>query len=282
MIQITTLQPIDYLIVGHLAVDIIGNTKRLGGTAAYSALTARAMGLRVGVVTAWGAELPLGPLQGIPIASFPTEKSTTFENIYTPEGRVQVVRHVADRLDYYHIPETWRQPSIVQLGPIAQEVEPSLVRSFSSALIGITPQGWLRDWGRDGFIHPAEWPEAAFVLQRAGAAVVSFEDLDGDEERIAELALHSRVLAVTESDQGARLFWNGDVRRFRAPEVEEVDPTGAGDIFAAVFFARLYSTRDPWAAARLATQVSAISVTRPGLEGIPTTEEINACMVEVI
>ena len=56
---------------------------------------------------------------------------------------------------------------------------------------------------------------------------------------------------------GARLYWNGDVRRFRPPSVKEVDATGAGDIFAAAFFTRLYITRDPWEAARFATPLSA-------------------------
>jgi sugar/nucleoside kinase (ribokinase family) len=63
--------------------------------------------------------------------------------------------------------------------------------------------------------------------------------------------------------------------------VDEVDPTGAGDVFAAAFFSRLFTTRDPWESARFATLLSAHSVTRPGLDGIPTPEEINACLVEV-
>jgi sugar/nucleoside kinase (ribokinase family) len=63
--------------------------------------------------------------------------------------------------------------------------------------------------------------------------------------------------------------------------VKEVDPTGAGDVFAAAFFYRLHATRDPWEAARFATQLSAYSVTRPGLEGIPTQEEVEESMVEV-
>jgi sugar/nucleoside kinase (ribokinase family) len=62
----------------------------------------------------------------------------------------------------------------------------------------------------------------------------------------------------------------------------EVDATGAGDIFAAAFFTRLYLTRDPWEAARFATQLAAYSVMRVGLEGIPTPEEIQACRVEVL
>jgi sugar/nucleoside kinase (ribokinase family) len=184
-------------------------------------------------------------------------------------------------LDYYHVPEPWRNAGIVHLGPVAQEVNPSLVRNFPSALIGVTPQGWLRSWDKAGRVFKSEWPEASFVLQRAGAAVISVEDLEKDENRIDEMAAMCRILAVTEGQEGVRLFWNGDVRRFRPPSVHAVDETGAGDIFAASFFARLYTTRDPWEAARFATQLSAISVTRPGLTGIPTREEIEACMVEV-
>jgi sugar/nucleoside kinase (ribokinase family) len=169
----------------------------------------------------------------------------------------------------------------VHLGPIAQEVEPSLVRNFATALIGITPQGWLRTWNSQGQVIPNEWPEAAFVLQRVGAAVISSDDIEGDEEHIEEMAASCRVLAVTEGDQGVRLYWNGDVRRFRPPQINYIDETGAGDVFAAAFFTRLYTTRDPWEAARFATHLAAHSVTRPGLSGIPNSKEIEACKVEV-
>jgi hypothetical protein len=281
MMEITTLEPIDYLMIGHLTIDLTSDGPRLGGTTAYSALTVQALGLRVGIVTSWGAELPLGRLQTIPVASFPAEVSTTFENLETPSGRVQYVRSVAPRLDYYQIPEPWRNANIVHLGPVAQEVEPGLVRNFPSSFIGVTPQGWLRGWGKDGRVYMTEWPEASFVLERTGAAVISAQDLDNDENRIDEMAASCSVLAVTEGSQGVRLYWKGDVRRFRPPEVERIDTTGAGDIFAAAFFVRLYMTRDPWEAARFATQLSAISVTRRGLASIPTPEEIDECMVEV-
>jgi sugar/nucleoside kinase (ribokinase family) len=282
MHPITPLQPVDYLVIGHLARDITPAGPRLGGTAAYAALTAHALGLRVGIVTSWGEEAPHPVLRRLPIASFPSESSTTFENVATPEGRIQFVHFVAPRLDFNLVPDAWRNPAIVHLGPIAQEVEPSLARLFPSSLIGVTPQGYLRSWDARGRVHPTEWPEASFVLQRAGAAVLSIEDVGGDEERIAEMAASCRILAVTEAANGARLYWNGDVRRFRPPKMELVDDVGAGDIFAAAFFSRLYATRDPWEAARFATHVAAFSVTRTGLESIPTTEEIQESMVEVL
>jgi hypothetical protein len=281
MLQLTPLEPVDYLVIGHLTRDITPNGPRLGGTATFAALTARALGLRVGVVTSWGAELPLGSLRSTPVVSFPTDQTTTFENVETEYGRVQYIRHVAPRLDLYMIPEPWRGASIVHLAPVAQEVEPSLIRNFPSALIGITPQGWLRGWDSEGRVHVAEWPEAAFVLERAGATVISLQDVGANEDRLFEMAASSRVLAVTEGAAGSRVYWQGDVRRFSAPSVEEVDPVGAGDIFATAFFVRLYTTRDPWEAARFANQLAAISVTRPGLTGIPTPEEIEESMVEI-
>jgi hypothetical protein len=282
MFSLTTLEPINYLLIGHLTYDITPAGPRLGGTAAYSGLTAHALGLRVGIVTSWGAELPLGNLRHIPIISYPAEHSTTFENIYTDTGRIQIVHTVAPHLDYHLIPEPWRQAPIVHLGPVAQEVEPGLVRHFPTSLVGITPQGWLRSWNADGHVHASEWPEAAFILQQSGAAILSIEDVQNDESRIEEMASAARILVVTEGAAGARVYWNGDVRRFRPPQEEEIDSTGAGDIFAAAFFIRLYLTRDPWESARFANQIAATSVTRRGLDGIPKSEEIQEYLIEVL
>jgi hypothetical protein len=281
MFQLTPLEPIDYLVIGHLTKDLTGQGPRLGGTVAYSALTAQALGMRSGIVTTWAADLPLGLLHSIPIANYPTEASSTFENVITAQGRLQYVRAIAPTLDYYHVPEPWRSAPIVHLGPVAQEVAPGLVRAFPSSLLCLTPQGWLRSWDKEGFVHHVEWPEASFVLQRADAAVISVEDVDGDEERVAEMAASCPVFAVTDGSRGTRVFWNGDVRKFQPPEMGEVDPVGAGDIFAAAFFIRLYQTRDPWEAGRYATQLSAYSVTRPGLSGVPTADEIAAVAIEV-
>lgn len=282
MTTLTTLEPVDYLIIGHITVDETPQGLRLGGTASYSGLTAQALGWRVGIVTSWAEDISTEDLQGIQVVNYKSDQSTKFFNRYTQTGREQIIHSVASELDYFHIPQVWRSARIVHLGPVAQEVEPGMVRNFSSALLGVTPQGWLRNWRGDGKVYPGEWPEADFVLQRAGAIVISVDDVGGDESRIDEMVASSRVMAVTEAHQGVRLYWNGDVRRFRPPEMEEIDATGAGDIFAAAFFIRLHTTRDPWEAARFATQLSAFSVTRTGLQGVPTLDEINNTIVEIL
>jgi sugar/nucleoside kinase (ribokinase family) len=281
MYNLVPLEPVDYLVIGHIAQDLTPSGTRLGGTAAYSALTVHALGLRVGVVTAGRPGTDLEALQGVTVVSVPSEQNTTFKNISTESGRKQVLRHRAETLSFENVPDIWRRTGLIHLGPIADEVDAVLPASFSPTLLGLTPQGWMRAWDESGQVQRKVWDSAEQALAQAGAVVVSIEDVGGDEEQVEFMAAHTRVLAVTEAAAGSRLYWHGDQRRFRAPEMHEVDATGAGDIFAAAFFIRLLTTQDPWEAARFATQLSARSVTRNGLEGIPTAEEIQACMVEV-
>ena len=282
MLNPVPLEPVDYLVIGHVAHDLTPEGPRLGGTAAYSALTARALGVRVGIVTASGPETSLDILKDIPVLSLPSARSTTFENIYTEHGRIQYLRTQATRLDFNQIPQVWRAASIIHLGPIADEMDSVLPNDFSPALLGLTPQGWMRQWNAENRVSSRPWQNAEPALQKAGAVVISREDVNGDEDVIEHMAHQTSILAVTESAAGAVLYWNGDRRRFRASDVPEVDPTGAGDIFAAAFFFRLFKTRDPWEAARFATMLASHSVTRVGLAGIPTEREIQESMMEVL
>ncbi len=281
MHDIVSLEPVDYLVIGHITKDITSAGPRLGGTATFSALAARALGLRVGIVTAVGEDAPLETLAGIPVVNIGSPYTTTFENIYTGDGRRQILHHQAAPISFEHVPLAWRSAAIVHLGMVAQEMDEKFPKDFPGSMLCITPQGWMRSWDGEGQVAPCEWKSAGIWLPQAGAVVISREDVGGDEELIEEMAHQTRILAVTEADAGSVLYWNGDRRRFRAPEVEEVDATGAGDIYATALFTRLLSTRDPWEAARFATQLAARSVTRAGLEGIPTQAEIKECLMEV-
>ena len=282
MSNLISFEPVDYLVIGHVAHDLTPTGPRLGGTVAYSALTARALGMRVGIVTAAGPETSLEPLKEIRVISIPSSQSTTFENIYTEKGRIQYLRAQAERINFSMIPEPWRNASIIHLGPIANEMDASLPKEFAPSLLGITPQGWMRTWDSGCRVSPAEWTNAESALAQADALIISREDVGGNDEVIEQYAQQTRVLAVTEGPGGAVLHWHGDRRRIRAPDVKEVDATGAGDVFAAAFFVRLLKTRDPWEATRFATLVASRSVTRIGLDGIPTSREIEECLMEIL
>ena len=278
-----TAPVIDYLVVGHVARDLTPSGPRLGGTAAFAALTARALGHRPAVVTSASPDLDLSPLDSLSRACTRSSESTTFENRYDGDRRAQRLTARAGPLAAADVPEAWRSATILHLAPIADEVDPGLAVAWArTGLVVVTAQGWLRAWDETGAVRPRPWGWAQDGLAAADAVVVSREDMGGDEEAIEEMAAACRLLVVTESTRGATVHWNGDVRRVPVTPVPVVDATGAGDIFAAGFFSRLQATRDPWEAARFANALAAASVTRPGLDGVPTAEDIRRADLQVV
>ncbi len=276
------IEPIDYLIIGHITQDVVLDGFVPGGTASYSSLTARSFGLRVGILTSYAQDVILPDLHDIQIVSTISEKSTVFENKYSVDGRHQKIHSRAEILHPNQIPQTWTSPRIVHLGPIADEVDPLFFKSFPNSFLGVTPQGWYRSWDEQGTVSFNNWIESNHYLQYADAVVLSIEDLQFDEGLIADLVYRIRVLVITEGSWGARVYWNGDVRNFKAPEKEEVDATGAGDIFSTAFFIRMSQTKDPWASARFATHIAAHSVTRRAMDSPPTDLEIQKNLTEII
>lgn len=271
---------VHYLLLGHLTRDLTPAGPQLGGTAAYAALTALRLDYTPGIVSACGPELDLGPVAGLPLACAPSAVSTTFENLYRPSGREQFIRARAEPLTAAMIPAGWLSAPIVHLAPLAQEIGAGLLPALSGHFIGLTPQGWLRRWDALGRVTTdvAAWPDAEAVLSQAQAAVLSIVDIDGDWAVAERWAKAAPVLVITEGEAGCTVFARGrGARQFRPPPVDEVDPTGAGDIFAAAFFIHLYETGDPWTSARFANQVAAHSVTRAGLASVPSAEEMGYC-----
>ena len=282
MNSLAQIEPVDYLLIGHVTQDVTPAGFALGGTVSFAALTARAFGKKVGIVTACTPDLKLPELEGIAVIRKTSARNTIFENSNTPAGRVQHIRAVAEKISLADVPPAWLETPIVHLGPVAAELEPSLAQAFPHSMLGITPQGWLRSWDKLGRVSFTDWPQASSVLRHARVVVLSTEDVRGSEEVILDYASEVPVLVVTEGAAGARIYWNGDVRHIRPPKEVEVDAVGAGDIFAASFFIRYSATHDPWESARVATLLAARSVTRKSLAGVPDPAEVQTSLTEII
>ncbi|MCJ7568674.1 MAG: PfkB family carbohydrate kinase [Anaerolineales bacterium] len=267
-------RPVDYLIIGHVSKDLTPDGPALGGTAAYSSLTAQAIGKRAAIITSASHDLDLHPLSEVSIHRVPSQDSTIFSNKYLPEGRIQSISATAAALTSTDIPDDWRDAPIVHIAPIANEVDSSILDIFPHAFICLTPQGWLRRWGPSGEVWLENWEIIQDQISRAGAVVFSIEDLEGNEETMDQISRYCEILAITEGDRGARVFWANEWRQIPAPVVEEIDPTGAGDIFAAAFFIFLNDGHSPWIAARFANHLAAFSVTRSGIASVPRSTEV--------
>lgn len=266
---------ISYRLIGHVAGDATPDGETLGGTVTYAGLTAAALGAEVGILTACAADVDLGPLLGTKLITFPSSETTRFENRELATGRSQTILSRARMLTLDMLPTDWRTADIVHLAPIADEVQLDLLGEIQTDSIFMTPQGWLRSWDEEGRVEVRSWEYVADALPAARAVVCSLEDLGGDLDAAARMAHQTSLLVVTCSEAGALLFIDGQKQEsIEGLQVEELDPTGAGDIFAAAFFIELASGGDPFDAARRANYLAANSVTRSGLASIPTQFEI--------
>jgi sugar/nucleoside kinase (ribokinase family) len=269
----------DFLVVGHVAKDLSEEGWLLGGTAAYSALTARNLGRRVAVLTSAGADLALDQsLEGMQLVCLPSPVTTTFLNVCENEGRHQYIGTVANSISTDSIPPDWRNTPIVHLGPIAGEFDEAMIDSFQASLLGLTPQGWLRQWDTEGRVSPRRWSEAARVLPRLDALFVSEEDLAGEAGPLRGQLHLARLAVVTEGARGATLHLQGRARRFPAIETQAVDTTGAGDVFAAAFLVRLEETGHPEEATNFANVAASLSTKKAGIASVPRREQIEALM----
>lgn len=275
MSKLTTLKPIDYLLIGHITSDLQPDgSSKLGGTASFSGLTAHKLGHEVGLLTSYGDDAEISALSPLQVCNANPGQTTCFKNISTPDGRRQYCYQQGSTLSFADVPIAWRKAPILHLGPVVNEINPDLFDGFEDSMICSTPQGMLRAIAEDGRVTFRDFPDKERLLPKTQAVVLSFEDLQGDQQLIDEYAKLCQLLVITENKDGARVYWKDEVRSFSAPAKALVEDTGAGDIFAACFFHRLFKTRDPWEAARFAVELSSNSVTRRYLDSVPRQEEI--------
>ncbi|MCS7286553.1 MAG: PfkB family carbohydrate kinase [Anaerolineae bacterium] len=270
----------EFLVIGHVTKDLVPGGWTIGGTASYASITARNLGKRTAIVTCAGDDLALEEfLKGIEAFKVDSSTTTTFQNLYLSGARIQFIREVAGKIMPSSIPAPWLEVPIVLIGPVAMEVDEGIVNLFPNSLVGVTPQGWMRCWDDDGLVRYRVWEEAHRILPKVEALILSEEDVQYDLRVVEEYAGLVEILVLTQAEQGATLYWRGKREHFPARPARMVDPTGAGDVFAAAFLIRLHETGDPRRAARFANAVASFSVEAPGVSGIPDRKTVEEWMV---
>jgi sugar/nucleoside kinase (ribokinase family) len=231
----------------------------------------------VGVVTSVGAEIDLlAALPGVATVVVPAPTSTRFHNVYAADRRVQRLIARAAPLTLAAVPDVWRTASIVHLAPVAAEVDTALAAALrpTAGFLGATPQGWLRAWDEQGRVHLRRCADLPARLAGVDGIVVSEEDLAAETAGAQPLVAPGRTVALTRGAAGVRVLQPGRVDHVPACRASPVDPTGAGDVFAAAWFIRLADGDEPLAATRYAACAAAAAVEQHGLAGVPTAQQI--------
>jgi len=163
-----------------------------------------------------------------------------------------------------------------------QRSEQRFHSAFTHAFIGMT---LLRPDGRILQANRA-WRSLLGVgdedlSPRSFSDFVCAEDVRGQEEELTEWVQRVPLAVVTAGASGALLYVNGD--RFEVkprPARDEVDETGAGDVFATTFLIYYHRDGDPWAAAEAAACAASLSVEGEGWSTVPDTATLEAALKE--
>lgn len=266
------------LVVGHVTLDHGAAGLIPGGSAYYAAGALAALGAEVRVLTAAGPDYPvraLADLGRVDARVLASPRTTTFENHYDATGmRTQRVHSAAPPILPADLPEAWREPDLLLLAPVLGELEPAPFVALARArATGLCVQGLVRELRPGGAVVPRRLEPDARSLAGIALAVLGQDEAAGEPGLPEALASVVRVVAFTHGAGGADVLAGGRTWHIGIHPAREIDPTGAGDVFAAAMLLALSRGAPPPAAARLGAAAASIVVEGRGGETLARVGE---------
>jgi sugar/nucleoside kinase (ribokinase family) len=293
------MDKLDFVAIGHLIKETIEFPEKrvgpiLGSPVAYSSVTAAKLGMKVGMVTKIGKDMPedlLKPLaevnvnkRGIKIG----EETTTNLLIYDRLGnkRIEYLKRAPD-IFFEDIPTDYLKAEIIFICPMNYEVLVETVKTIrkkSKATLAVDLGGY---GGAASSKHPRDLKFLKKLVGYFDIVKVSSEDcrhLFLSEEisypkKIADLLIKwgASIGIVTLGEKGCIVATKTD--KFEVPTLpnKAVDCTGAGDVFCAGFLAEYLKTKDARKSALFANVTSSLVVESTGgvtVQRMPTSSMV--------
>jgi len=256
------------LAIGHVTWDRLQGQTVLGGSVTYATQTARKLGWEAAALTSAGPDFdPARDLPGVTTFLARGDATTRFVNNYGEGGaRTQVLSSRAGDVVLSLVPEEWRNPDVLLIGGVAAEIHGRAAEAFAAEVVGANAQGWVRAFGPGGEVRPCEWQRPDENLAGVHALFLSEHDIPGALRRSRDLLSFVPMIAVTSGWRGLSLVTREGTEQVPGFPRTEVDPTGAGDVFAAAFLMRYQETGNPSEAAVFARGAASCVV-----EGVAAT-----------
>ena len=258
------------LAVGHVTWDHLQGQHVLGGSVSYATLAARKLGWEAAALTSAGRGLRSrarparrdhvsAPAPGPPRAS----STTTGPGGARTAGPLRARRTSIDSRPAARGVARPRRAAAGRRGggdPAAQRAGlPG--RGGGGQRAGLAAR--VRPRRRR---HPLEWKDPAASLAGVHALFLSEHDIPGARAARRDLLSFVPVIALTSGWRGLYLVTRDGERADPRLPAQEVDPTGAGDVFATTFLIRYQETGNPAEAAVFASCGASCVV-----EGVATT-----------
>ena len=252
-------------VVGNLSRDLVdGSPPRAGGAPFHAARALRVLG-RPALVGAKCADSDrdslLTPLVrlGLPVLWRGGSSTAAFSFRYEGDRRVMVVEALGDPwgpADLYGL----EQADWVHVGALARSDFPAetLAELGRDRRVSFDGQGLVRPERTGPLELDADYdPEVLRHVSILKLAEEEARTLVGDPDESALRSLGVPEVVVTLGSEGSLVLADGKLEKVPAQAAGEVDPTGAGDAFSAVYLDSRSSGHAPAAAARRATALVA-------------------------
>jgi sugar/nucleoside kinase (ribokinase family) len=282
------------LTAGHITHDHYQEGLVAGGCAFYGAKVHAQLNGATHLVTLVGTDFTCDDeILDLDTTIERAGQTTVFANYYPPgKPRVQLIEAQAPQISPDMAPGAWLDADLVHLAPVMGELDLlEWKRAVGDGLLAINIQGWIKAAGPTINTSELEQRQRRGVEGAARRVVqkpwdVSEEDFRGvdiaclsEEDVIDQPGLLDKLLAVvpivafTLGEQGSRIYVEGKPSEVGIHATDAVDPTGAGDVFAAGFCHKIAAGTDPVEAARFAAACASIVVEDIGAQALGRLDE---------
>ena len=285
------------VIVGHVAIDTNKFSQgmiesAIGGAPTYAGLALAALRKKVGVVAKVGVDFTeqfppiyskLGlDTEGILVSG---EYTTAFENIYDEKGnRTQLCRHVAPKITPDDIPASYLEAKGFYVSPLADEVVPETMEKIKgNNLVMMDPQGLFRQIDEKGRVTIRSEVDLEPFLEHVDVVKLGRDEakliMKEPKQLLKKLCgMGPKIAILTRGEEPALMLSDGEFHEVKSLKVEARDPTGAGDVFGAVFLARYLEIHDVMESARFASAAAGLKIRYKGPVGFPSEREVCAAI----
>jgi len=255
----------DLVTVGHFAFDWIirkGIKSRwtLGGPPTYASLSARALGASVSSISKVGADF------SDEYVTWLSRNGVDFQGVKRTNGRTtrfKIAYHDATRTlqlvarcEPIGLKDVQREikTKAIHIAPIANEISSRVALSLCRhrKLVSLDPQGFLRRFDREGYVHPKRWVDKTLLKEidvlKASSRELSIATRTKDLRKglLKAKRLGPRICIATMGADGVLLL-SEDGSYYKVPAYTPshvIDPTGSGDAFAGAFLVEYLKTGD--------------------------------------
>ncbi|RLF16869.1 MAG: hypothetical protein DRJ66_02275 [Thermoprotei archaeon] len=270
------------LILGHIALDeIIIDSRRyvdvIGGPPVYGGIALTSFkDISVHIATSIGVdaltkilnELKDSSLSFSPLIVYSNYRTTRYALVYKGEERKLLLKSKCGPISY-----VIGAFDAVMVSPITDEVSLNIFEYLrkNSELVVLDPQGFFRSH-EIGEVRPFLDKNLFRVMNKVDVIKISEEEASLIDNNILSclklLLKRVEVAIITRGSKGSLVGFktNGGLKLANIPAFRStlVDPTGAGDVFTAVFMIYYLKEKDPVRAGCIASAAASIAVEKRG------------------